>query len=163
MFRQKLAGLVDPDSSDDSDVGEMREEQKRLATELCLMLATHFNRKTLEVVTLWSRIGTALATASVKVQDGDMSRFCTLCLETVKAHPGIFAADENAHALVTNLIGKSPEWRQSFVRYIADRSYIVAILARAGWEDVKAERSAMWEQRRREIEAAEGVGESPAS
>lgn len=155
LFRQKLAGLADPDSLDESDVGEMREEQKRLATELCLMLATHFNRKTLEAVTLWSRIGTALATASVKVQDGDMSRFCTLCLETVKAHPGIFAADEKAHTVVSELIGKSPEWRQSFVRYIAGRSFIIVILARAAWEYVKADRAAMWEQRRREIEAAE--------
>lgn len=133
----------------------MREEQKRLATELCLMLATHFNRRILQVVTLWSRIGTALATASVKVQDGDMHRFCTLCLETVKAHPGVFAADDTAAGLVTELIGKSPEWRQSFVRYIAGRSYIVVILARAAWEVVKAERAAMWEQHRKEMEAAE--------
>lgn len=138
----------------------MREEQKKLATELCLMLATHFNRKSLEVVTLWSRIGTALATASVKVQDGDMARFCTLCLETVKAHPGIFAADEKAGNLIAALIGKSSEWRQSFVRYIAGRSYIIIVLGRAAWEEVKTERAAMWEQRRREIEAAEGEANS---
>jgi hypothetical protein len=127
-----------------------------MATELCLMLATHFNRKSLEVVTLWSRIGTALATAAVKVQDGDMARLITLCLEHVKAHPGIFAADEAAGKLVADLMSRPPEWRQSFVRYIAGRSFIVIILARAAWENVKAEKAAMWEARRREIEAAEG-------
>lgn len=119
------------------------------------MLATHFNRKMLDPMTLWSRIGTALATSSVKVQDGDLSRFITLCLEAVKAHPGIFAADEKALALVGALIEKSTEWRESFVRYISARSYIVIILGRGAWENVKAERSAMWEQRRKEIEAAE--------
>jgi hypothetical protein len=144
-----LAGIADPDSSDDAGGdGEMREDQKRMATELCLMLATHFNRKTLDAMTLWTRIGTALAVSSVKVQDGDLSRFITLCLETVKAHSGVFAADETALKLVETFVGKSVEWRQSFVRYIAARSYIIIILGRGAWEDVKAERSAMWEQRR---------------
>lgn len=126
-----------------------------MAIELCLLLATHFNRKTLDPMTLWTRIGTALATSSVKVQDGDMGRFITLCLEVVKAHPGIFAADEKALKLIEALMGKSSEWRQSFVRYVAARSYIIIILGRGAWEEVKAERQAMWEKRRQEIEAAE--------
>lgn len=138
-------------------MGEMKEEHKRFATELCLMLATHFNRKSLEVVTLWSRIGSALATAAAKVQDGDLATLITLCLEHVKAHPGIFAADDIAVKLVAALAEKTPEWRQSFVRYIATRSYVVIIFARAKWEEVKADRSAMWENRRAEIEAAEAA------
>lgn len=155
LFRQKLAGLADPESSDDSADGALHDEQKRMATEVCLMLATHFNRKTLDPITLWSRIGTALSVSSAKVQDGDLSRFLTLCLETVKAHPGIFAADENAMALVSELTEKPAEWRQSFVRYISSRSYIIIILGRGAWEDVKAERAAMWEQRHKEIESAQ--------
>lgn len=155
MFRQKLAGLADPDCLTEDGAARFAVEHKKAAVEMCLMLATHFNRKTLVVTSLWSRIGSGLMTSAAKVQDGDLARLCTICFEHVKAIPSILAADDRAAELIEKLSGESPEWRQSFVRYLVSHSYAVLIFGRQAWEQHKAEREEKWRQWEQETAAIE--------
>lgn len=146
LFRQKLAGLADPDCLTEDGAARFAAEHKKAAVEMCLMLATHFNRRTLVVTSLWSRIGSGLMTSAAKVQDGDIGRLCTICLEHVKAIPSILAADVRAAMFIDKLSKETQEWRQSFVRYLVSHSYAVLIFGRQGWEQHKAAREEDWRQ-----------------
>lgn len=134
-LRRKLAGLADPDRG--PGAGE-KAEIKELASGFCLALAQLFNRDSLDAVTLWERIGSGLATACAKVNDGDLDRLLSLCLDHVKADPGKAAAHPGVAGLLATFATRPPEWRFAFVDYLDSRKYVVLALGRARWEEFKA-------------------------
>lgn len=137
-WRQRLAGLIDPDAHDDDD-NPAAIEHKNQSVELCLCLCELFG-DSLDRMTLWDRIGSALATACAKCDDGDIDRYVTLCLEHVKADVGAAGRNQGVAAMLYLASEKSASWRQGLVRYIAAHIYTIPVHARIRWEKVKIAR-----------------------
>lgn len=136
-FRQRLAGLIDPDAAP-SDL-PAQDEYRAASVRLCVVLAGLFG-DSLDRVTLWDRTGSALATACAKVADGDLDRFVSLCLEHVKADAGRAAADDRLNALVADLSDRPAAWSQGFVRYVAQHAFAVLVHGRRAWQAEKESR-----------------------
>ena len=134
-FRRKLAGLTDPSVR----LGvEANAEHKEASGNLTCSLAELFGPD-LDRITLWTRIDTALRTASAKVTDGDLDLFVSLALEHVKAEPARASLHEGLRDLLDLFEEKPVEWRQGFVEYVRSHAYPVIVAGRAKWEDRKAE------------------------
>lgn len=133
-LRRRLAGLVDPERTPGASE-EM--EYKEAAHRLGCVLASLFG-ESLDRLTLWDRIGSGFATACAKVDDGDLDRFASICLDHVKADPGAAASNAALGALLSTFAARPIEWRQGFVRYIRSHSYSVLVHARSRWERVKS-------------------------
>jgi len=88
-------------------------------------------------MTLWDRIGSALAGACAKCADGDTDRFVSLCLEHVKADSGRASRHEILPRMLGDWSERPAAWRQGFVRYIATHSFAVLAHARLAWERIK--------------------------
>lgn len=137
-WRQRLAGLTDPDySAGDDDPAQA--EQKEAAIELCLCLCDLFGAS-LDRMTLWDRIGSALASSAAKVDNGDIDRFVTMCLEHVLADVGAAGRHTGVAALLHAASEKNLSWRQGFVRYVAGHVYTIPVHARIRWEKIKVQR-----------------------
>ena len=133
-LRRKLAGLTDPDRAPGAAEGV---ELKDLTHRLGCVLA-HLFGDSLERVTLWSRIGSGLAAGCAKVDDGDLDRYISLCLEHVQADTAKAAACEPLAQILHTVTVRPIEWRQAFVRYVRTHLYSVIVHSRARWEKVKA-------------------------
>lgn len=107
---------------------------KDVAKSLCVVLAMLYG-KSLDRVKLWDRIDSALLTASAQIQDGDLDRLITLCLDHVKAESVICPPME---PLVRMFEARPIEWRQAFVSYLGRNHHAVVIHGRLAWESVKA-------------------------
>lgn len=101
--------------------------------QLCLALCELFG-KSLDRLTLWDRIGSALLTAAAKCDDGDTDRFAALCLDHVKGDPAAAARHEGFSALVVTLAARDDAYRQLFVRHCGQKAAVVLVHARAAWE-----------------------------
>lgn len=134
-FRRRAAGLVDPNRRPTGAA-----ESKSIAEEaklLCLTLCDLFG-ESLERTSLWDRIGTALATAAAKCDDGDTDRFAALCLEHVKADQAAAARHEAFARWVVTMAARDDAFRQAFVRHCGSKAAIVLVHARAAWTDPAA-------------------------
>lgn len=114
----------------------MSEQLKQISYRLCTMLAELFG-DSLDRLTLWARIGSALSTSVAKVSDGDLERFVNLCLEHVQADPAQAAACNSLSQLLADFEGKPPEWRQGLLNYIGSHLYPILAHGRARWQEVK--------------------------
>lgn len=132
-FRQRLAGLLDPDRKGGvAEKETVKHSAVRFVTVLCHLFGEDLDRKT-----LWSRIDSALVTAHAKTSDDDLDRFASLCLEHVQADPGKAAACGALSTLYAEWQAWPPEIRHSFLGYIATHRYPVLAHGRARWEQVK--------------------------
>jgi hypothetical protein len=111
-------------------------ELKEAGKALCVVLAMLYG-KSLERVKLWDRIDSAFISASAKIQDGDMDRLITVCLEHVKAESIVCLPMES---LMRMLDARPAEWRQAFMRYLGTHHYAVVIHGRLAWESIKAKK-----------------------
>lgn len=130
-FRRRVAGLIDPDRGPTgaAETASIKEEAKQLCLTLCELFGESLDR-----MTLWDRIGTALAAAAAKCDDGDTDRFAALCLEHVKADHAAAARHDAFAAWVVTLAGRDDAHRQAFVRHCGAKTAIVLVHARAAWE-----------------------------
>lgn len=135
-FRRLEAGLVDPHRSPGKTEGE---EIRQTAHRLCSILARLFSDQ-FDRTSLWSRIGTAFATACAKVSDDDLDRWCDLLLEHVGAEPGQAAACEPLTQLRQAWEARPAEWRYALLNHCRSHQYAVLTHGRARWEQVKAGR-----------------------
>lgn len=133
LFRQTLAGLVDPHQQ--PGVTE-KEAVKQDAIRFCSVLAKLFGDN-LDRLTLWSRIGSALETSVAKVSDDDLDRFADLCVEHIQADMGAAAACDALTQMRQAWESRPPEWRHAFLGYIKSHTYAVLAHGRARWEEVK--------------------------
>jgi hypothetical protein len=133
-LRRKLAGLSDPDRSS----GTIAEgvELKEVSCRLCCVLAYLFGEE-LDRKTLWARIASGIAAGCAKVDDGDLDRFASLCLDHVQADAAKVAACDPLGQILATFAVRPIEWRQALVRYLRTHGYSVIVHARARWELVK--------------------------
>lgn len=134
-FRRKLAGLTDPDYREQT-VSE-REAVKQDAFRFASLLA-HLFGPSLDRLSMWEKIGSALASATAKVSDDDLDRFVTLCLEHVQAEDSQVAACDALLSLLEAWQLRPKEWRLSLLNYLATHRSAVLIRGRRRWEQVKS-------------------------
>jgi len=135
-FRRTLAGLCDPDAGEFPDAPSVEYEES--AVELGLCLCELFG-SSLDRLTLWDRIATAISTAAVKCDDGDVSRFVSLALDHVRADPGRAAVNPRLGELLSKTMTRNPSWREGFVRWMGSHLYVLMVYVRRAWQDVKSE------------------------
>lgn len=132
-FRRRVAGLIDPTrKTGAAETASVKEE----ATQLCLAMCELFG-DSLDRMSLWDRIGSALSTAAAKCDDGDTDRFAALCLEHVKADDSAAARNEIFSSWVVTMAARDDAYRQLFVRHCGTKTAIVVVHARAAWEKRK--------------------------
>lgn len=132
-FRQKLAGLLDPERK--IEVSE-KLEIKEAAIRLCTIFASLFG-DALDRITLWERIGSALRTSCAKVSDDDIDRFLALCLEHIQAEDSKVAACQPLLQMVDTWTARPTEWKFAFLAYINSHRTPLLVHARSRWEGVK--------------------------
>lgn len=132
-FRRRVAGLADPARrTGAAEEASVKEEAKQLCLALCELFGESLDR-----LSLWDRIGSALAAAAAKCDDGDTDRFAALCLDHVKADHAAAARHAGFAAWVVTLAGRDDAYRQLFVRHCGAKAAIVLVHARHAWEERK--------------------------
>lgn len=127
-FRQKLAGLVDPNRQlPPMEQEAVKDEAVKLVSILPILFSDDFDRKT-----LWERIGNGLV-VSVKKCGNQWDLFVNLILEYIKADPGKVAASKELTAFIETMAARPKEWREQFLRYIESRHFLVVAKARMVW------------------------------
>lgn len=136
-FRRRVAGLIDPTRAPTgaAETASIKEEAKQLCLTLCELFGESLDR-----MTLWDRIGTAMATAAAKCDDGDTDRFAALCLDHVKGDHAAAARHDGFGAWVVTMAARDDAYRQAFVRHCGAKTAIVLVHARAAWEQRKQTR-----------------------
>lgn len=136
-FRRRAAGLIDPSRRPTGAAENL--SIKGEATQLCLAMCELFG-ESLERLTLWDKIGSAIAAASAKCDDGDTDRFAALCLDSIKADPAAAARHEGFANWVVAMSARDEAYRQLFVRHCGSKTAIVLVHARAAWGQHKTTR-----------------------
>jgi len=132
-IRLRLAGLADPEADRPLISAAITRD---LATRYLTILADLFG-ESLERITLWSKIDSAVASALAKVgPSDDVARFASLCLETIAADPSRVAACLPL-GVVLETLGHSNTDRIQFLDYLRDHRYPVLVFARSRWDHVK--------------------------
>lgn len=131
-FRRMLAGLAD-DTSEPGWLEDFREAGARLA----LIMARFYDRTKLEPIKLWERIGSGIAAACEQVDDGDLDRLISICLDHVCASHSAVAADQEFAPVIQTLSERDESWRLQLVRYLKTHSYTILIHGRKLWEERK--------------------------
>lgn len=132
-FRRKLANLVDPERKIEATE---KVEVKETAIRLCSIFANLFG-ESLDRVTLWERIGSALRTSCAKVSDDDLDRFVALCLEHIQAEDSKVAASAPMLTMIEVFASRPSEWKYAFMAYINTHRTPLLVHARSRWEQVK--------------------------
>ena len=132
-FRRKLAGLIDPERKIEASE---KVEVKEAAIRLCSIFA-HLFGESLDRITLWERIGSALRTSCAKASDDDLDRFVTLCLEHIQAEDSKVAACEPLKAMIETFAVRPSEWKYAFTAYVNTHRTALLVHARSRWENVK--------------------------
>lgn len=129
QFRQKLAGLCDPQSAVADD---RREEIKdlciRFAAELPALFGEDLDRKT-----MWDRIGSGLQSAFAKTAGGDHEFFIQQVLTHILASPSAAASNQAVGEILVALGGWSLEDRQAWLGYFNTHLIPLLVHARARW------------------------------
>ena len=137
-FRQMVAGLIDPNrKTGAAESASIKEESIQLCLAMCELFSDSLDR-----VTLWDRIGSGLASAAAKCDDGDTDRFAALCLEHIKADHAAAARHELFAAWVVIMSTRDDAHRQAFVRHCGSKTAIVLVHARHAWENLKKTKKA---------------------
>ena len=131
-FRQKLAGLVDPNLVLPE---EEREEVKQTAIRFTSILASLFGED-LDRKTLWERIGNGIVVCCAKC-GGDWEAFVNEILQYIKADGGRVAASRPLEAMLSEIEGKPRAWKESFLRVLETKHFIIVVKARALWNSAK--------------------------
>jgi hypothetical protein len=135
-IRLMLAGLVDPN---ETLAPEWEAEQKKKAIEFVACLPEVFG-PTLDRMTLWDRIGTALETAHAKTVGVDHEFFVSRVLDHIKAESSQVARCTTIQFILHWLDGCSEEARQAWLSYMATHRYAVLVHAKTKWEQTKQDR-----------------------
>ena len=132
LFRQKLAGLVDPDQA----IPEQdREGVKEIAVRFVSILASLFG-DSLDRKTLWERIGNGIVVCCAKC-GGDWETFVNQILEYIKADGGRVASSKNLEAIIKELLEKPQSYREAWLRVLEAKHFLIIVKARALWNSQK--------------------------
>ena len=136
-FRRALAGLSDTAGSQDAYAGEYRE----LASDFVLLLAICFNRRQLEVTTLWNRIDSAIQKGLAECNGDDLDRFVSAALEHIIAPVGVVASQDDAVRIQEELSGLALDARLYFLQYLAKHRYPAIVMGRKKWQELKEQKA----------------------
>lgn len=136
QFRQRLAGLIDPQERLSPD---FQAEQKNHAIQFVACLPEVFG-ESLDRLTLWDRIGTALQTAHAKTAGEDYEFFISRVLEHIKAEPARVARCETIQYVMHWMADCPSEARHAWLAYMHTHLYAVLVHAKWAWEQAKETR-----------------------
>lgn len=137
-FRQRLAGLIDPQERlTAAEFAPGRE----LAAEFVGMLPELYG-DSLDRLKLWDRIGSALETAHAKTAGHDVEFFVSNVLEHLKCEPARAARHWGLSEFIETQAAWSPEQSSAFLSYLATHRPVVLVKARMIWERTKESRAA---------------------
>jgi hypothetical protein len=111
-------------------------EFRALARDVIVLLCRTFGR-TLQRVTLWKRIESALRTASLKVDDEDTDRWLNLLFDHICAQPELVARLPLAEQVRQQLAAYPPQRRRDFIRWVRSHLYPILIDGHRAWEEAK--------------------------
>ena len=132
-YRQKLAGLIDPEQEVADD---RRTEIKQVAIDFVALLPLFFGEE-LERTTLWDRIGTGLQTALAKTASSDHEFFAQCVLSHILANPAKTASNGQLRDLLDKVGAWTDGDRQAWMRCFGTHLIPILVYARANWEDAK--------------------------
>lgn len=141
QMRQKLAGLLDLSASRPP---EFREACRSLAIQFCAALPRIFG-ESLDRLTLWDRIASAIQTAHAKTTGGDIDAFVQHVCEHIKADPSRAVADDEFGEVSDRLFSATDQERREWMTYVATHLIPVLTQARRRWELAKQQAKAAQE------------------
>jgi len=136
QFRQQLAGLIDP--REEIDLGD-REDTRLAAIDFVACLPQIFG-ESLNRLTLWNRIGTAIETAYAKTVADDVEFFISEVCRQIQAGSAAARSEALARSLTT-VSAWEIEKREAWLNHLATRLPTVLVYARMEWEKIKSEQS----------------------
>lgn len=136
-FRRKLADHIDTQRVVES-VGECMSVREACHRWLAL-LAKHYGTSE-DRTQMWAHIHKAVSVALTRVQDADLERFATLCLEGIHADPVRVAACEAINQMLTTEFSsdhRDAAWRNAIISRL--RTHLTTDLshARQRWAKIK--------------------------
>lgn len=134
-FRQKIAGLIDQNQILSN---EEQKEIKESAINFCSILPELFGDN-LDRLTLWERIGNGLVICTTKCS-GDFEVFINQILSYIQADSGKVAASERFNNIISEFLSKPKIWKESFLRTIQAKHFLIIVHARAIWNSLKEEK-----------------------
>lgn len=143
QFRQKLAGLIDPQ---ETQTPERRQELKDVSIKFAAALPEVFGDD-LDRVTMWNRIGTGLQAAFAKTAGDDHEFFVQQVLEHIKAEPSKASVCQAIGDVIVTLGEWSSSDRQAWITYFNTHLIPILVHARAGWTKTKEIRKAKGKSR----------------
>lgn len=131
-FRQKLAGHKGR-SDEESDVAtqSIRHECVNFLAILPKLFGDSLDRKT-----LWERIHSGIITSITK-SEKDFEAFVNFLLQHIVAEPAMVASNTQLSQFITLANTRGKEWREDFMRTLELKSFVLIVLAREKWENVK--------------------------
>lgn len=138
QFRQKLAGLIDPQ---EQSTPERRSELRELSIRFAAALPEVFGED-LERKSMWDRIGTGLQAAFAKTAGDDHEFFINEVLTHIKANPAKAASCEEIGFVLWKLSEWNSSDRQAWITYFNTHLYVVIQFAKKGWTKTKETRKA---------------------
>lgn len=132
QFRQKLAGLIDPNRQ----IPKMEQEVIKDETIKFVSNLAELFGDSLDRMTLWERIGNGIVVCCAKC-GGDWEVFVNQILLYIKADPGKVAANKELEYFYDMMQHRPREWKDAFLQYLETRHMLVIIKARALWNEKK--------------------------
>lgn len=123
--RQKLAGLLDDQSSSESLIAAYMEQ----AVAFCAALPQVYG-STLDRMKLWEKIESAIRAAYAKTVSGDIDLFVQSVLESLQADVSVAVGSERFGAAYASLVEMDREQGQQWMRFMVSRLIPVLVHAR---------------------------------
>lgn len=136
QFRQKLAGLFDPQERQSP---ERRDEIKTLCIDFASALPEVFGED-LDRLTMWDRIGTGLESGFAKTAGDDHEFFIQQVLSHLKASASQASVNESIGAVIAALSTWSSSDRQAWLAYFHTHLIPILVHARNRWGETKEKR-----------------------
>lgn len=123
-FRLEIAGLLDAPECQDNDTC------RSIAIKLAVLLAKHYDRKTLDPMRVWHRVETAMKTGIDKRTE-DAGEMVSQMFEHVKADVGGLTGDNDFLDLLKSMEAMSRGQIEQLAAYINKALYVVIAHARS--------------------------------
>lgn len=149
-WRQKLAGLVDPNRQ----LPPMEQEAVKAEAVSLISVLPSLYGDSLDRKAMWERIGNGIASATAKC-GGQWDRFLNDILEYIKADPGRVASSAAIGRFIETMECRPKEWHEQFLRYLETRGNIVVVKARLLW-NLNKKRVDRLPDEIRQVEAEDG-------
>ncbi len=124
-LRQRLAGLIDQQSQAEE---WFNESAKSLSIGFCAALPAVFS-DSLDRVTMWDKIASAIQSAYAKTVGGDLDLFMQQVFESIQADPSKVVASDRMVSAIDSLQRMDEQQRQDWMRYLV--THLIPVLVHA--------------------------------